>query len=385
MGKYIFLQHYWWFIISLLAGLLVFLLFVQGGQTLLGRLSGGDANRKRMLVNVLGHKWELTFTTLVTFGGAFFASFPLFYSTSFGGAFLVWMAILFFFVIQAVAYEYRSKPANVLGQRTFDTFLYLNGLFGTILLGAAVGTLFTGGEFVVDRANIASLQGSNVVSVWQNQLLGLEAVLDYRNVALGLAVFFLSRVLAIHYFYNSVSDKEVLALSRRVLFIDSMLFVLLFLVFLISILLSSGWALNPINGRIFVMEYKYLVNFIEMPVVLISFLVGLLSTLWGIWLGLKNSSSKAIWFSGIGVVVVVTTLLLVAGYNNTAYYPSKTDMQSSLTIFNSSSSLFTLETMAYVSIAIPFVLAYISYVWYKMNGGAKATKEHARDSTEDQY
>ena len=366
METYALLQHYWWFIISLLGGILVFLLFIQGGQTLIYTITSNDT-QKSMVINSLGHKWELTFTTLVTFGGAFFASFPLFYSTSFGGAFYVWMAILFFFVIQAVAYEYRIKPDNLLGQKTYEWFLILNGLFGTILLGTAVGTLFTGAEFTVARDNIGNLTGNNTISQWQTPWRGLEAVTDYRNIALGLAVFFLARVLAIHYFYNNIRDNEIATLSKRPLLISSILFVALFLTFLISLLFRDGMAVDPANNLIHTEPYKYLHNFIEMPVIAILFLIGVISVLWGIWLGISSASPKAIWFSGTGTVVTVTMLLLTAGFNNTAYYPSLADMQSSLTIYNSSSSEFTLKTMAIVSILIPFVLAYIWYAWKAMN------------------
>lgn len=365
MDTYMMLQHYWWFIISLLCGILVFLLFVQGGQTLIFKLSGGDEGRKTLLVNVLGHKWEFTFTTLVTFGGAFFASFPLFYSTSFGGAFYVWMAILFFFVIQAVAYEYRTKPANLLGAATYERFLMLNGLFGTILLGTAVGTLFTGAEFTVSRDNLLSLSGSNVVSVWQSPWRGLEAVCDYRNVALGLAVFFLSRVLAIHYFMATVNDDVIMARSRKPLIISTTAFLVFFLTFFIGIIMGGGYETNPQSGFIWYVKHKHLINFIELPWLGGVFLAGLVSVLTGLFLGLKGNKT-AIWATGFGTVVTVTALMLCAGFNNTAYYPSLADMKSSLTIYNSSSSLFTLRTMAYVSIAIPFVLAYIWFAWSKM-------------------
>lgn len=374
MDTYMMLQHYWWFIISLLCGILVFLLFVQGGQTLIFKLSGGDEGRKTLLVNVLGHKWEFTFTTLVTFGGAFFASFPLFYSTSFGGAFYVWMAILFFFVIQAVAYEYRTKPANLLGAATYERFLMLNGLFGTILLGTAVGTLFTGAEFTVSRDNLLSLSGSNVVSVWQSPWRGLEAVCDYRNVALGLAVFFLSRVLAIHYFMATVNDDVIMARSRKPLIISTIAFLFFFLTFFIGIIMGGGYETNPQSGFIWYVEHKHLINFIELPWLGGVFLAGLVSVLTGLFLGLKGNKT-AIWATGFGTVVTVTALMLCAGFNNTAYYPSLADMKSSLTIYNSSSSLFTLRTMAYVSIAIPFVLAYIWFAWSKMTSKRQSVED----------
>ncbi|MDE6483497.1 MAG: cytochrome d ubiquinol oxidase subunit II [Rikenellaceae bacterium] len=374
METYLAYQHYWWFIISLLCGILVFLLFVQGGQTLIGRLSGGDKERRTLLVNVLGHKWELTFTTLVTFGGAFFASFPLFYSTSFGGAFFVWMAILFFFVIQAVAYEYRTKPANLLGERTYETFLLLNGLFGTILLGTAVGTLFTGAEFTVSRDNIAQMGGSNVISQWQSPWRGLEAVCDYRNVALGLAVFFLSRTLAIHYFYATVDDETIAERSKRPLAVSTVLFLALFLTFFIGVMAGGGYETNPFSERIWYVEHKHLLNFIELPWLGAALIAGLALVLAGLVMGLKRNR-RAIWASGAGVIVTVTALMMCAGFNNTAYYPSLYDMNSSLTISNSSSSLFTLRTMTYVSFLIPVVVAYICYVWRKMTHGRENVQE----------
>lgn len=382
METYLAYQHYWWFIISLLCGILVFLLFVQGGQTLIGRLSGGDKDRKTLLINVLGHKWELTFTTLVTFGGAFFASFPLFYSTSFGGAFYVWMAILFFFVIQAVAYEYRTKPANLLGERTYETFLLLNGLFGTILLGTAVGTLFTGAEFTVLRDNIAQIGGSNVISQWQSSWRGLEAVCDYRNVALGLAVFFLSRTLAIHYFYATVDDEAIIERTKRPLAISTALFLVSFLTFFIGVMAGGGYETNPFTERIWYVEHKHLLNFIELPWLAATFLAGLAAVLTGLFMGLKRNR-KAIWASGIGVVVTVTALMMCAGFNNTAYYPSLSDMNSSLTISNSSSSLFTLRTMTYVSFLVPVVVAYIWYVWRNMTRGKESVGEIEKET--DKY
>ncbi len=382
METYLAYQHYWWFIISLLCGILVFLLFVQGGQTLIGRLSGGDKDRKTLLINVLGHKWELTFTTLVTFGGAFFASFPLFYSTSFGGAFYVWMAILFFFVIQAVAYEYRTKPANLLGERTYETFLLLNGLFGTILLGTAVGTLFTGAEFTVLRDNIAQIGGSNVISQWQSPWRGLEAICDYRNVALGLAIFFLSRTLAIHYFYATVDDEAIIERTKRPLAISTALFLVSFLTFFIGVMAGGGYETNPFTERIWYVEHKHLLNFIELPWLAATLLAGLAAVLTGLFMGLKRNR-KAIWASGIGVVVTVTALMMCAGFNNTAYYPSLSDMNSSLTISNSSSSLFTLRTMTYVSFLVPVVVAYIWYVWRNMTRGKESVGEIEKET--DKY
>lgn len=362
---YLFLQHYWWFIISLLAGLLVFLLFVQGGQTMLGLL-GKDEAEKSILINSLGHKWEFTFTTLVTFGGAFFASFPLFYSTSFGGAFYVWMAILFVFVIQAVAYEFRSRPNNFLGAKTYETFLLINGLLGTILIGTAVGTFFTGAPFIVDRGNIGNFVGHNVISTWTTPWRGLDAVADYRNIALGLAVFFLARVLAIHYFYNNIDTPIIREKGKKPLLISSGLFLVCFLTFLISILCMTGQNVDFATGVVTMEPFKYLHNFLDLPLVAGLLLVGVLMVLWSLWIGLKGSRN-AIWYSGLGTVLTVTMLLLAAGYNNSTYYPSSVDPASSLTIVNSSSSYFTLKTMAIVSLIIPFVIAYIWYAWRAMN------------------
>lgn len=363
--EYILLQQYWWFIISLLAGILVFLLFVQGGQSMLFCL-GRNEEQKSIILNTMGSKWELTFTTLVTFGGAFFASFPLFYSTSFGGAVYVWMAILLCFIIQAVSYEFRKKPGNLLGARTYEYFLVINGVLGTILLGTAVGTLFTGGDFIVNHGNIVSLTGSNVISEWQNPWHGLEAVTDYRNVALGLAVFFLARVLGVQYLNNASDNAEMRQQSKKIFLVSSVLFLICFLTFLISILFANGYG-EDASGVISVVEYKYFNNMMEMPIITLFFLLGVVSVLLSIWLTLRSHSRRAIWFGGIGTIATVTTLLLFAGYNGTAYYPSTAEIQSSLTITNSSSSYFTLKTMAYASLLIPFVIAYIWYAWREMN------------------
>ena len=324
MNTYIFLQHYWWFIVSLLGAILVFLLFVQGGNSLIFCLGKTEEQRK-MIINSTGRKWEFTFTTLVTFGGAFFASFPLFYSTSFGGAYWLWMIILFTFVLQAVSYEFQSKAGNLLGKTTYRAFLVINGVVGPVLLGGAVATFFTGSEFYINKGNIADTV-MPVISSWANAGHGLDALLNPWNVVLGLAVFFLA--------------------------------------FVIRTLLAEGYAVNPETGEVFMEPYKYLTNFIEMPVVLLVFLIGVLAVLWGIvrtvW---KPSFDKGIWFAGAGTVLTVLALLLVAGYNNTAYYPSTADLQSSLTLANSCSSQFTLRVMAYVSVLVPFVLAYIFYAW----------------------
>lgn len=362
---YIFLQHYWWFIISLLGALLVFLLFVQGGQTLIYTLGKTELERT-MLINALGRKWEFTFTTLVTFGGAFFASFPLFYSTSFGGAYWVWMAILFCFIVQAISYEFRSKPNNFLGQRTYEVFLYINGLLGTILLGTAVATFFTGSMFSVDKMNLTNTSNP-VISSWETPWHGLEAALNLHNLTLGLTVFFLARTLAILYFMNHVNHNAIFERAKKHLLYNALPFVVLLLVFVIWLMLRDGFAVNPNDGTVFMEKYKYLHNLIQMPVVLIVFLVGVLLVLWGIAKSLISNYTKGIWFTGAGTVLAVLALLLMAGWNNTAYYPSTFNLQHSLTIFNSSSSKFTLTVMSFVSLLIPFVVAYIWYAWKSIN------------------
>lgn len=356
------LQHYWWLIISLLGALLVFLLFVQGGQAMLYDLGRTDEERN-MIVNALGRKWEFTFTTLVTFGGAFFASFPLFYSTSFGGAFYVWMAILLVFVVQAVSYEYRRKPSNVLGQRTYEAFLVLNGVAGPLLLGVAVGTFFTGAEFTVNRMNMAAVGGDTAISQWATPWHGLEALTDARNLLLGVAVFALSRVLALHFFLNNLDDETLRLRARRLSCGYSLLFLAAFLAFFGWLLCSDGRAIDPASGTVNIEPYKYLHNLLAMPAVAIVLLAGVAAVLWGLWSGGRNGSRRAIWFSGAGTILTVLALLLLAGWNDTCYYPSLTDMQSSLAITNSSSSLFTLKVMSVVSLLIPFVAAYIWYAW----------------------
>lgn len=368
------LQHYWWLIISLLGAILVFLMFVQGGQALLYNI-GRTEEERNMLVNSLGRKWEFTFTTLVTFGGAFFASFPLFYSTSFGGAFYVWMAILFCFVLQAVAYEYRRKPANVFGEKTFNAFLLINGVLGPLLIGTAVGTFFTGAEFTVDRLNLANQGGAAVISQWATPWHGLEAVAEWRNVLLGIAVALLAMTLACQYFMNNIDDETIRLRARNRMRYTAIIFVLLFVAWLVALVLADGWSVDA-AGRISVEPYKYLRNLLEMPYVTAVLLIGVVSVLWSVWLGWR-SNRHAIWFGGVGTVLTVLSLLLLAGWNNTAYYPSLTDMQSSLTIYNSSSSLFTLKTMAWVSLFVPLVAAYIWYAWRAMNRQA-ITREEIR-------
>lgn len=362
MTTYSILQHYWWFIISLLGGLLAFLLFIQGGQSMLFSLSKTE-DEKRLLVNVLGRKWEFTFTTLVTFGGAFFASFPLFYSTSFGGAYWVWMIILFCFIIQAVSFEFQSKPGNTYGKTTYRTFLWINGVLGTFLLGAAIATFFTGSDFSVNKGNITQ-QLAPVISQWGNNWHGLEALLEPRNWALGLTVLFLARTNALLFLINRLNDKILEERSHKYLLYNAIPFLVFFLTFVIWILAGKGFAVNANTGEVSLEQFKYFHNLIEMPIIAIVFLLGVIMVLTGIIATMISKSfRKGIWLSGVGTVLTVCSLLLIAGYNNTAYYPSSSDLQSSLTIFNSSSSQFTLTAMSYVSILIPFVLAYIFYAW----------------------
>lgn len=365
MDTLILLQHYWWAVIALLASLLVFLLFVQGGQGMLYEL-GRTAAERTMIVNSTGRKWELTFTTLVTFGGAFFAAFPLFYSTSFGGAFYVWMLILLVMVIQAVAYEFRRKPDNIFGERFYNILLVINGIGAPLLIGTAVGTMFTGAEFTVNRANLSIIGGESTISQWVSPWYGLEALADMRNVCLGLALVFLSRMLAAQYFMNDIDDRTLFGRSRKAMLINAVPFVIFFVAFLLSILVADGWAVGA-DGIITVEPYKYLHNMLAMPVVTALLLAGVVSVLASVVLGYFRSSRKAIWFGGIGTVVTVWMLLLTLGFNGTAYYPSLVDAQSSLTIRNSSSGLFTLKTMTIVSALVPFVLAYIWYVWREVN------------------
>lgn len=363
---YTFLQHYWWFVVSLLGAILVFLLFVQGGNSLLFSLGKTDKERK-MLVNSTGRKWEFTFTTLVTFGGAFFASFPLFYSTSFGGAYWLWMIILFSFVLQAVSYEFQSKAGNILGKKTYQTFLVINGVVGPLLLGGAVATFFTGSDFYIDKSNLTNL-AMPVISHWGNGWHGLEALTNIWNVVLGVAVFLLARILGMLYFVNNIDDRDLISRIRRSLIPHSALFLVFFLSFLVRILLADGFAVNPDTLEIYLEPYKYALNFLEMPIVLVVFLLGVVLVLFGIGRTIWSKTyDKGIWFTGIGTVLTVLALFLVAGYHNTAYYPSSADLQSSLTLANSCSSEFTLETMSYVSILVPFVLAYIFYAWRSLD------------------
>lgn len=381
MITYSFLQHYWWFLVSLLGALLVFLMFVQGANSLVFNL-GKTEQERRMVVNSTGRKWETTFTTLVTFGGAFFASFPLFYSTSFGGAYWLWMIILFSFVVQAVSYEFQNKLGNILGVKTFQWCLVINGILGPVLLGGAVATFFNGSNFLVDKINITNGMAP-VISRWANYSHGLDALLDVWNVVLGLAVFFLARILGLLYIINNVADDTLRARSRKHLIYNTGAFLLLFLPFLIRTLLKDGFAYDPATGVISMESMKYLYNLLDMWYLAVVLLVGVALLLFGIVKTvLSNTYIKGIWPAGIGVVLVVLVLLLIAGWNNTAYYPSNADLQSSLTIMNSSSSEFTLRTMAIVSLFIPFVLAYIVYVWHAMDS-KKITKEEIKH--EDAY
>lgn len=375
--SYTLLQHYWWFLVSLLGALLVFLMFVQGANSLIFSL-GHTPEERRLVVNSTGRKWETTFTTLVTFGGAFFASFPLFYSTSFGGAYWLWMIILFSFVLQAVSYEFQNKLGNIFGAKTFQWFLVLNGIIGPVLLGGAVATFFNGSNFVVNKMNITnSLQP--VISQWANGSHGLDALLDPWNLVLGLAVMFLSRILGTFYIINNVNDAAIQERSKRQLLVNTVPFLVLFLSFLIRTLLKDGFAENVNDGSIYMEPMKYLNNFVTMWYLLVVLLVGVLMLLYALAKTLFTKNyTKGIWFAGIGVVLVVLSLLLCAGWNHTAYYPSNIDIQSSLTISNSCSSLFTLQTMSVVSILVPFVVAYIAYVWYVMDK-KKIDKEELKD------
>lgn len=359
-----YLQNYWWLLIAVLGAVLVFLLFVQGGQSML--LQRLDATERSMMVNSLGRKWELAFTTLVVFGGAFFASFPLFYSTSFGGAYWLWMLILISFVLQAVSYEFRSKPGNIFGTRTYDTFLFLNGCFGCILLGVAVGTMFFGAEFTVTKTNILDASAP-VISQWA-PTHGLEAIGNWRCLVLGVMVLFLARTQASLYFLSNLGgDKQLSAKNRKSVLVNGAVFVVLFLLFVYLLLTANGVEYNS-DGTMTVVSYKYLTNYLQMWWASLLLLVGVVLVLGGIiWSVLSPTFTKGIWLSGVGTVLVVLTLFFVAGYNNTAYYPSLLDTASSLTIRNSSSTLFTLKVMSYVSILVPFVLAYIWYVWRKMD------------------
>ena len=360
---YSFLQQYWWFIVSLLGALLVFLLFVQGANSL-ARSLGNTEEGRRLVFNSTGRKWEFTFTTLVTFGGAFFASFPLFYSTSFGGAYWLWMIILFTFVLQAVSYEFQNKIGNFLGPRTFQFFLFLNGIVGPLLLGGAVSTFFEGSNFVVEKSNLVNVGAlTPVISHWGNASHGLDALLNPWILVFGFAVVFLARTLGILYIINNVADEDIRRRGVLGLKVNAAAFVVLFVVYLIHLLLKDGFAYNE-AGVITVEPLKYLNNFLQMWYLLVLLLIGVVLVLFGIGKTiLSKQYISGIWPAGIGTVLVVLALLLCAGWNGTAYYPSTADLRSSLTIRNSCSSEFTLRTMFYVSFLVPFVLAYIVYCW----------------------
>lgn len=363
---YIFLQQYWWFIISLLGALLVFLMFVQGANSLVYSL-GYTEDGQRKIIESTGRKWEITFTTLVTFGGAFFASFPLFYSTSFGGAYWLWMIILFSFVLQAVSYEFQHRKGNLLGTRTYRWFLILNGIIGPLLLGAAVATFFNGSNFFVEKTSLTNI-GAPVISRWANASAGLDALLDPWNIVLGLAVMFLARVLGILYIINNVDDEDIRSRGSVRLIGSTVPFLVFFLAFFIRTMLKDGYAVDPATGVVFMEPMKYLHNYLDMWPLAVLTVIGVVLLLYGIVRTILSSTYiKGIWPAGIGVVLVVLSLLLVAGWGNTAYYPSNTDLQCSLTIANSCSSEFTLRTMFYVSLLVPFVFGYIAYVWRVMD------------------
>ncbi len=364
---YEFLQHYWCFLVSLLGALLVFLLFVQGANSMVRSLGYTEEGR-RLIINSTGRKWEFTFTTLVTFGGAFFASFPLFYSTSFGGAYWLWMIILFTFVLQAVSYEFQNKLGNFLGPKTFQMCLVINGLVGPLLLGGAVATFFEGSNFIIVKDNLidaASL--TPIISRWANASHGLDALLNPWVLVFGLAVMFLARVLGILYIMNNVNDEDIRSRASVRLIGAAIPFLILFVTYLVHLLLKDGYAYDD-NGIISIVPNKYLTNFIDMWYLTILLLVGVVLVLYGIGKTIVSKTYiKGIWPAGIGVVLVVLPLLLMSAWNNTAYYPSTADLQSSLTIVNSCSSEFTLRTMFYVSLIIPFVLAYIVYAWHAID------------------
>ena len=361
---YTFFQNYWWCLISLLGGLLVFLMFVQGANVHLinGRLSD---LQKRMVANSTGRKWELAFTTLVTFGGAFFASFPLFYSTSFGGAYWVWMLLLLTFVFQAVSYEFLYKRDNILGAKGFRIALVANGFLAPFLVGTAVGTFFTGSPFTVNKTAIMDLT-SPVISTWDSSWRGLEALAQPHAVLLGLALVGLTVILGCLYLINNIEDTETETQMRRTIKITAIPFLVIFLVWLGILLTREGFAVDA-SGTVTMEKYKYLHNLIQMPAVLIMVLLGVVGVLASIWMGGFTKSTKGIWFGGLGTVLVVMSVFFIAGFNGTSYYPSLTDIQSSLTIRNSSSSQFTLQVMSIVSLLIPFVLAYIVYAWHQMD------------------
>ena len=375
--SYEFLQHYWCFIVSLLGALLVFLLFVQGANSV-ARSLGQTEEGRRLVYNSTGRKWEFTFTTLVTFGGAFFASFPLFYSTSFGGAYWLWMIILFTFVLQAVSYEFQNKIGNILGPKTFQFFLTLNGIVGPLLLGGAVATFFEGSNFIVEKNNLIDAGAiTPIISRWANASHGLDALLNPWVLVLGFAVVFLARVLGILYVMNNVNDEDIRSRGSVRLIGAAVPFVILFVAYLVHLLLKDGYAVNEF-GFIYMEPYKYLTNFLDMWYLTIILLIGVVLVLFGIGKTiLSKNYNGGIWPAGIGTVLTVLALLLCCAWNNTAYYPSTADLQSSLTLSNSCSSEFTLTTMFYVSLLVPFVLAYIIYCWRAIDS-KKLTKDEIK-------
>lgn len=378
MITYAFLQAYWWFLVALLGGLLVFLLFVQGANSLIFAL-GGNEEERRLIVNSTGRKWEFTFTTLVTFGGAFFASFPLFYSTSFGGAYWLWMLILVSFVLQAVAYEFQSKPGNVLGRTVYRRFLVVNGIVGPFLLGAAVATFFTGSAFVVGKSAMADV-AAPVISRWANAWHGLDALGNPWNWLLGLAVVFLARTLGSLYLINNVDDAALAPRIRRQVLTDAVPFVVLFVAFVVYVLTKEGYAVDPVTQAVSLAPHKYWHNLVAMPAVAVVFVLGVVLVLYGVVRTLMSPRFvRGIWTAGAGTVLAVLALLLLAGYNDTAFYPSTADLQSSLTLRNSCSSEFTLRTMAWVSLLIPVVLAYIAYAWHAIDRRSLTRSELEHD------
>ena len=380
MFDYIFLQHYWWFLIALLGGLLVFLLFVQGGNALIF-LAGKDEAERELIINSTGRKWELTFTTLVTFGGAFFASFPLFYSTSFGGAYWVWILILITFVLQAVSYEFQGKAGNLLGKNTFRAFLTLNGCLAPLLIGTAVGTFFTGSQFMVDKSAVLNISAPTI-SRWANGWHGLEAVTEPFNVGFGLMVMLLAITLGALYMINNIDNEKLAAQLRRSLLISFTAFLLTLIFVLVQLLTMEGFAVDA-SGVVVMEKYKYLHNFLQMPVVFVMFLVGAVLLVAGVALTLlKPNFKRGIWLAAPGTVLAVMALFMIAAYNNTAYYPSTYHLQASLTLANSCSSEFTLRTMAVVSLIIPFVVAYIAYFWRQMDKKSLTSDEL---TTTDKY
>ena len=377
-----FLQHYWWLLVTLLGALLVFLMFVQGGQSLLFVIAKSK-DEKSLLVNAMGHKWEMTFTTLVTFGGAIFASFPLYYSTSFGGAYWLWMAILFLFVIQAVSFEFRNKAGNLLGAKTYEIFLFLNGALGTFLIGAAVGTFFTGAAFNMEKGNIADISAP-VISSWANGWHGLDALANPFNLLLGVGVFLAARTLGLLYVTRYVESDSLVAKTQKEVKITGSVFVVGFVVILIVLFTMTGYRVDPVTGIISPEKYKFLHNMIQLIWPAAMLLIGVLLVLFGLGTEFISKGKYSFYITGLGVVLAVWSLLICAGFNNTAYFVSTVDPQQSLTLYNSSSSLFTLKVMAYVSLFIPVVLLYMAWVWRKLVS-KKISKEELMDKDSHRY